>query len=98
MTYQEILQIADRGYRKAADDGGMLVLIDEETGEVAADADSLALAIGFRLTEILDYTNPPQTVLTDAIHEMVDLRRLINGVIGELETEWDTQRQKAFPR
>lgn len=84
--FNELLKIANKGYQDAAQDGGVLRLIDED-GEPDTDGDSLARAIVTELREGVDYSGDFADTVQDAIHSMESHRDLLSGVINALENE-----------
>ena len=78
---KELLRIAHKGYQEAADDGGILCLIHEHTGEPYVDGDSLANAIVTELREGVDIVEGDDyETYNNAMDAMDNMLRLIVGV------------------
>lgn len=90
MNYTDVYRIAHRGYQRAAEDGGILRLIDEETGEPDTSGDSLAHAIIMELTEGVDIRDgdSAQTTLYTAVRAIEHMQQLLGGVQNSLMEDY----------
>jgi hypothetical protein len=80
MEDKDLYRIAHQGYQEAADDGGILTIIDEETGEPDVRGDSLARAIVAELREGVNLEEDDIGTLQNAMDRMDDMIRLVLGV------------------